>query len=119
MNDDNPSNSPIFHDLSGAVIAKPKITEYLLNLDHQDGGAKAKFFLERGFTFQNWNELSKSLLCQGKSNPVEKYIRNKYGMKILVRCNMLSPDGKNPCILSVWMQENDGPPRFITAYPSE
>jgi hypothetical protein len=54
MNDDNPSNSPIFHDLSGAVIAKPKITEYLLNLDHRPNFFwSADLLFRTGMNYQN------------------------------------------------------------------
>ena len=41
-----------------AWVEEKKIHLYLLNLEHEQGGAKAKFFLKCGFTVEQWEELS-------------------------------------------------------------
>jgi hypothetical protein len=109
--------APIFHDLSNAVVMEAKVRDYLLALSHPEGGAKANFFLARGFTPQDWQGMAEALRAQGSENPVESYESTPYGRKIMVRCHLVTPDGRNPCILTVWMEEDGKPIRLVTAYP--
>lgn len=113
-----PRGAPIFHDMSDAVVAESKVRNYLLATSHPDGGGKAIFFLARGFTPWDWKEMADALRAQGSDNPVECYEPTQYGRKIIVRCHMVTPDGKNPCIITVWMEEAGKPIRLVTAYPS-
>jgi hypothetical protein len=39
-------------------------------------------------------------------------------LKVMVRCRLRTPDGSDPCILTVWMVEDTGMPRLMTAFPS-
>ena len=41
-----------------------------------------------------------------------------FGTKYQVECQLETPDEMNPCILSVWIVEDDLPPRLITAHPN-
>lgn len=41
---------------------------------------------------------------------------SQYGEKRTYRCNLASPNGRNPCIITVWQQSVSGF-RLITAYP--
>ena len=112
-----PREAPIFHDMFDAVVAEAKVRNYLLATSHPDGGGKATFFLARGFTPQDWQAMADALRAQGSENPVECYEPTPYGKKIIVRCHMVTPDGRNPCILTVWMEEDGKPIRLVTAYP--
>jgi hypothetical protein len=40
-----------------AVAAEAKFRDYLLNLDHPIGGAKARYFLSLGWDSTRWEEL--------------------------------------------------------------
>jgi hypothetical protein len=40
-----------------AVIAKEKLTDYLLNVAHKRGGAKARLLVQFGYTADNWGQL--------------------------------------------------------------
>lgn len=40
-----------------AVIAPAKLTEYLLNVEHQRGGTKARLLVQFGYTVNNWQQL--------------------------------------------------------------
>ncbi|WP_409565099.1 DUF6883 domain-containing protein [Methylobacterium sp. J-090] len=48
---------------------------------------------------------------------MEDVIRSRWGTKYVVRCNVETPDGRNPCILSVWnVLPGTTNALFITAY---
>jgi hypothetical protein len=49
---------------TGASADARKFTHYLLNHDHLQGRAKAKFFAELGYTVENWQELRDEILTQ-------------------------------------------------------
>jgi hypothetical protein len=102
-----------------ATLADAKITQYLLNSAHPDGAAKAIFFRSFGFSSANWSELKQALLDHPLQNPVTNQTSNPFGQKFEVSCSLMTPDGRNPCIISVWIIEPPDPnPRFITAYPN-
>jgi hypothetical protein len=72
-----------------------------------------------GFTPGNWVELKRALLNHPQNNPVTSQATNPFGRKFEVSCSLVTPDGRNPCIISVWIIEPPDPdPRFITAYPN-
>jgi hypothetical protein len=104
---------------SAATVDDHKIIKYLLDPTHSNGGAgKAKFFGRFGFSQANWVDFKKALLDHPRTNSVTKQERTKYGGdKYVVRCSLTTPDGRNPCVVSVWIIEPPDPnPRFVTAY---
>jgi hypothetical protein len=106
-------------NVANATLDDDKITKYLLNPSHPHGASKAKFFMSLGFSLANWVELKKSLLGHPHTNLVTDQTTGRYGDKYEVRCALVTPDGRNPCIISVWIIEPPDPdPRFITAYPN-
>jgi hypothetical protein len=104
--------------VAGAILPDHKITKYLLDPTHPNGGAgKAKFFGSFGFSQANWLDLKKALLDHARANSVTKQITTPFGEKYVVSCSLITPDGRNPCIVSVWAIEPPDPnPRFVTAY---
>ncbi len=101
-----------------AWVEELKIKSYLLNLNHPKGGSKAKFFLKRGFTAQEWEGFQDALIVQGKNNPVVKTTTDEFGTRYVVECNCPTPDKMNPCIRTVWeIRECESKPRLITAHP--
>ena len=48
-----------------AVVAREKITEYLLSLTSPRGASKARFFMRFGFTIERWEVFAEALhsLC--------------------------------------------------------
>jgi hypothetical protein len=104
---------------ANAVLDDRKITQYLLNTAHPTGAAKAKFYMSFGFSPAHSGELKSALLDHPQNNPVTSQMSNPSGQKFEIRCSLVTPDGRNPCIISVWIIEPPDPnPRFITAYPS-
>lgn len=100
-----------------ATIDPPKITEYLLNLSHPDGGPKAKFYIARGYILDNWTQLADDLRTHGTTHPVSTTITSVYGAKYTIEGPMTTPDGKSVVIRSVWIiNKGEDVPRFVTGY---
>lgn len=99
-------------------VEEKKVTGYLLNLDHDEGGSKARFFCDRGFVLPEREEFAHALRQHGKTQPVTEQETTRHGEKYVVECQLVSPDGQNPCILSVWIKEGTKPLRLVTAHPN-
>ena len=103
-----------------AVVASLKIEGYLLSPTHEQGGSKAKFFFRFGFSESNPSELSEALLEHVQTREVIKVTDSDFGQKFTLECEITTPDGRNPCIYSVWIiNESGAQPRFVTACPSK
>lgn len=105
-------------DPTNVAIPEDKIRKYLLDPTHPEGGAKAKFFLAGGFSDSEWLILDHALRHHPIDNAVESTVQNDFGVKYMVRCTIRTPDGRNPCILTVWMVDGPGAARFVTARPA-
>lgn len=99
-------------------VEPQKIERYLMNLEHMDGAPKASFFMAHGFTQSDLAALGSALTAHPKANLVVASETNAYGLKSVVECTIQTPDRRNPCIRSVWIDEGDGKPRLVTAYPN-
>ncbi len=103
-----------------AYVESEKITDYLLSLDHPEGKGKAKFFMEHGFKVNHHGELAASLRKHAATQPVTDRKDSEYGVKYIIECECHSPDGRNPCIRSVWIVETgETAPRLVTAHPTK
>ena len=105
--------------VANAILDDKKITQYLLSTVHPTGASKAKFCMSFAFSPGNWAAPKSALLNHPLNNPVTSQTSNPFGQKFEVSCSLVAPDGRNPCIISVWIIEPpDSNPRFITAYPN-
>lgn len=100
------------------IVEEGKIVDYLLNLAHPQGGPKAKYFRNRGFTDGQWQLMADALKQHGATQPITASSKNRHGTKFEVKCQIITPDGTNPCILTAWIQEGSKPPRLVTAHPN-
>ncbi|MFN6541294.1 MAG: DUF6883 domain-containing protein [Nostoc sp. EkiNYC01] len=101
-----------------AVVPQRKITEYLLSPTHPDGRSKEKFFTAFGFSVDDWGTLAKALLNHVADNNVTKIEDSPFGTRYVVEGILVSPDGRNPGIRSVWFIETGATiPNFVTSYP--
>lgn len=102
-----------------ASASYAKVYRYLLNPQHPDNNGKARFFVGFGFSSLRWDILRDALQAHPVSNLVAITISTSFGTKYEVRCQVQSPDNRNPCIKSIWIIEpNVSPdPRLVTAYP--
>lgn len=102
-----------------AKIAEKKITRYLLSYSHEIGKDKAKFF--KRFGFDATEELfKKSPAWHAIERDVEENTFTGYGDKYELKCEIKTPDDRNPCVVTVWIIETGRRnPILITAYPSK
>lgn len=100
------------------IVEQTKVVGYLLALDHPEGGAKAKYFLKRGFTHESWEAMAEALKQHGRTQSITETSETRFGRKFTVECQIETPDGRDPCILTAWIQEGERPPRLVTAHPN-
>lgn len=101
------------------VIETAKIEDYLLNLDHEVGKSKARYFLGKGFSKENTAEFRSSLENHARTRPVISDVPSIHGRKLTVECSMSFPDGKDRCVHAVWISEPTGDFRLVTSYPKK
>jgi hypothetical protein len=102
-----------------ATAADAKFRDYLLDASHPMNGGKAAFFQLFGFSRATWYVLKTALLDHPHANPVSATVQTQWGDTFEVVCRCQSPDGRNPCVKSVWVIEPISPdPKFVTAYPA-
>lgn len=100
------------------IIELAKITDYLLSATHPTGRTKAAFFRAFGFDAADPVVLMDALEAHARSRPVVRSTHNRYGTKREIRCELATPDGRNPCIVAIWLEAEAESHRFITAYPA-
>jgi hypothetical protein len=99
-----------------AVVPENKVRNYLLS--HLEGRSKARFFATFGFSDLNWVALAAALKDHALQQEACLSKQNAYGIFYHVDGPLVTPDGKNPSIRSVWMiEEGSLIPRLITAHP--
>jgi hypothetical protein len=100
-----------------AMVPDAKVRDYLLDPGHPGNGGKAAFFNAFGFTAQNWAALRDALRRHPSQHVVVNVTANPWGTKYEVRCSLPSPDGRNPCVRSFWIDDPANiAPRLVTAY---
>lgn len=101
------------------IVELAKITDYLLSATHPTGRSKAAFFSAFGFAAADPVRLANALEAHARTRPVIDVVENVFGMKRQVRCAIETPDGRNPCIVAIWLQPAVTTiHRLITAYPA-
>ncbi len=102
---------------ANAVVASEKVLGYLLNLNHQEGKAKAVFFMRFGFTTDDYVVLINSL-CSVACDEVAPIVENPFGTKYRIESAIPTPDNRNPLLVTVWfIVTNTDIPKLVTAYP--
>ena len=101
-----------------ARIADAKVRDFILDVSHIGNKGRAEFFFAIGFSQQRWETLKDALLAHPTTNTVERATQTEFGTRYRVRCNLESPNGRNPCIVTVWaLDHGSTTPTFITAFP--
>lgn len=101
-------------------VDREKVVEYLLSPTHPDGQAKAEFFRRFGFRHEQWEVLAMALREHGASHPISKTVDSPHGTRYSVDGEIVSPDGRNPRVRSIWIAEVGSQRlRLITAHPLE
>lgn len=102
-----------------AQVTREKVVDYLLCAEHPDGGSKARFFQHFGFSLDNWSVLAETLRQHGSENKIVDAVESPFGCRYIVEGKIMSPDGRNPRVRTVWIVEKgESAPRLITAHPA-
>jgi hypothetical protein len=100
-------------------IRAAKIVDYLLNENHPVGGTKARFFKRFGFDADNPTTFESALLRHPSENEVWKSVETSLGIKSIVVCTLRTPDGRNPCVRTIWFKPiGSTAHRLVSAYPA-
>ncbi len=99
------------------IVPPAKITQYLMNPDHEEGGPKQAFFIRFGFSADQVEVMTASLTAHPDLHPIETTSDDRWGTTLTIRCSVPTPDGRDPCIRTVWMvRKGETDARFVTAY---
>jgi Domain of unknown function (DUF6883) len=118
-------NMPIFEidvgtmpDASHAVVEERKLTEYVLNPEHEDGRHKAQLFRELlGIEKSDWRYLADQLKEGLSTAPVVDRVRSEEtGVKYHVVVPIRGRNGSVKPVLAAWEVRAGAPPRLTTAY---
>ncbi|MEM8864821.1 MAG: DUF6883 domain-containing protein [Planctomycetota bacterium] len=104
-------------DADRAVVEDAKVRDYLLNLSHPDGGAKAIWFHSVGYTRDEWRHLAADLLSVARNCTTFDSETTRFGVKYLASGVVGRPNHRPGVVLTVWIVEDNDPPRLVTAYP--
>ncbi len=100
------------------AVADDKIGRYLLNVDHAEGGAKAQFFISRGFDPAAPGAFVEALLDHGRSRHLVSETAGPFGVKSVFEGPLSTLDGADPLVRSIWHRATGDVLRMlVTAYP--
>jgi Domain of unknown function (DUF6883) len=101
-----------------AEVPKAKVVLYLLNPEHRRGKSKARFFLSRRFSVDNWQAMADTLRRHAAENEIAREEPTPLGVRMVVEGVMAMPNGTVAEIRSIWfIERGERIPRFVTAYP--
>ncbi len=101
------------------AIADPrKVSLYLLNTGHPDGGSKARFLICFGFDPRYPECLASALLLHARSHKVTRLQKTPFGTNYVLEGELETPDGRNPRARTIWaIDDGSDAPRFVTLVP--
>ena len=101
-----------------AFIEDAKLRDYLLSSVHPIGRFKCQFFLNIGYTAEQWETLRRDLMTLAVTSEAEERERTRYGQKYVVRGRLMGPSRKSAEVATAWIVlHGEQAPRFVTAYP--
>jgi hypothetical protein len=101
-----------------AIVEEQKVTMYLLSDTHPVGQTKSAFFQRFGFLPSSLSVLQNALLNHGRLGVISSVIDTTFGRKLLIEGPIVSPDGRNPLLRTIWfVAVGDETPRLVTAVP--
>jgi hypothetical protein len=107
-------------DNNRSFVADNKITNYLLSEMHEKGKHKADFFKLFGFDIADIDTFRVSLIQHSIDRDIEKRKDSDFGIKYELKCEIKTPDERNPCIVTIWVVEiGQLEPKLVTAYPAK
>ncbi|REL24445.1 DUF6883 domain-containing protein [Thalassotalea euphylliae] len=106
------------HKYGDFVCEKNKVKNYLLNLDHSDGGSKAKFFINTlGIKREDWRYLADQISGAMKTASIFRLKHNNHGINHGALIEIIGRNNRRAIIQTGWMVNSGSAPRLVTAYP--
>ena len=100
-----------------AIISIEKLADYLLDIDHNDGGPKARFFALAGFSRERPDEFAESLRRHHLTRDARPGKLSPFGVKYEITGVLEGPLGEVHAT-SVWIiRYGETAPRLITVVP--
>lgn len=101
------------------TVEQAKVTRYLLDLAHAEGGSKAKYLLQFGFAPDDPEPLVVALVQHAITNiPTGRKVQPPQGLPRLVFEGLSeAPDGRLMSLRTIWEITTPNELRFITAIP--
>ena len=106
-------------DANRCVVTDEKVRDYLLNIEHPDGGSKAVWFHSLGYVSDEWQLLADDLLEIARDCEDFDTVTTRFGVKYKAAGAVGRPNHRPGNVLTVWIVEDDDPPRLVTAYPDD
>ncbi len=104
--------------LDRAVVPATKIVNYLLNVSHSSGRAKARFLKRFGFRAQHWLVLREAIIAHARANDITASHRTRFGTRYEIDGPLLTPEGRTPIVRVVWFVEpQENVPHLVTVVP--
>lgn len=101
-----------------AYIAPEKLAGYLLNLNHRQGGSKARYLANAGITIENVDFVMDILKRAAIENEVNETQVAEFGIKYKMIAEIPTLSGRNVLLFVSWQIDYDKDyPRFLTAFP--
>ena len=101
-----------------AIVEHEKVAGYLLNAAHPDNGGKADFFIQLGFSREQWKTLAAAVKALTVESEVTLCTESPHGKKFVLIGRIQSPGGKSPLVQSIWIVDKGrDTARLVTAYP--
>lgn len=95
-----------------------KVKNYLLNLDHPDGGPKAKFFTESlGIKRNDWRYLADQISGAMSTAWIFRVKNSIHGINHGALIEIRGRNERTAIIQTGWMVKSGESPRLVTAYP--
>lgn len=101
-----------------AVIELSKLTEYLLNIEHPRGGAKARLLIRFGYSLDDWQQLEADIREYHLNAEVDAIKETPYGRRYEIIADLLTPCGRPLFVKTAWQIDlGTDFPRLITMVP--
>lgn len=101
-----------------AIVDEGKVKNYLLNINHRRGGAKAKLFQLFGYSSNKYQKLIEDIRTYHLDKDVTVITDTIYGMRYEIKAELNTPSGKKLNVRSVWQIDiGNDIPRLITLIP--
>lgn len=101
------------------AVKTSKVTRYLLDVAHVEGGSKARFFLSFGFSATDPDAFILALLRHAVPEKLVRRESTVWGRKFVYEGALDTPDGRCPAIRSIWQTAPAGGEVgfLVSAYP--